>query len=442
MLILGSADRKIQSMRYMTRTTMLFSTLMLGWINIPAQAGLLSENQSMWPVLSQHFTFSSETEKTDVRRQISIDLQNPKYIQRLTRNARPYLYYVFQETEKKHMPAELALLPMIESDYTPKGTSDVGAAGLWQLMPDTANGYGIKMNSFYDGRRSTTVSTKAALSFLSYLYDMFNHNWLLAIAAYNAGPGTVLNAIHYNQAHGRPTNFWSLPLPKETQAYVPKLLALAAIIQHPTTYGIHLSPVPNAPVSSPVMITKQMPLEKIASYTHTSITTVKKLNPALKSSLTPPHQTIAVMIPTGQKEQFVSQLKAQKKIEDAVIAKKLGHYTVQHGDSLSTIAKRFNTTVAALKEINQIHSGLIKFHQALLVPKLIASIKKPHTTTVAVKSTPHHATKTVAAGIHYTVKHGDNLRVLAKRYHTSIVALMHKNHMKHSALQIGQHIIV
>ena len=415
---------------------------MLGWMNIPAQAGLISENQNMWPVLSQHFTIPSETGKTDVRRQIDIDLQHPKYIQRLTQNARPYLYYVFQETEKKHMPAELALLPMIESDYTPKGTSNVGAAGLWQLMPDTANGYGIKMNAFYDGRRSTTVSTKAALSFLSYLYDMFDHNWLLAIAAYNAGPGTVLNAIHYNQAHGRPTNFWSLPLPKQTQEYIPKLLALAAIIQHPTTYGIHLSPVPNAPISTPVTITKQMPLEKIASYTHTSVNTVKKLNPALKASVTPPHQAITVMIPAGKKEEFVSKLKEQKKIDDAITAKKLDHYTVQHGDSLGTIAKRFNTTVSTLKEINQIHNGLIKFHQALLVPKMIESMKKSKT-TVAVKSTPHHATKTAAAvGTHYTVKRGDNLRVLAKRYHTTILALMHKNHMKHSALQIGEHLIV
>ncbi|EKD91720.1 MAG: hypothetical protein ACD_29C00418G0001, partial [uncultured bacterium] len=233
---------------------------------MPAQAFLSPSDQNLWPVMSENFDIpSSDIKKTGVRQQLDWDLHNRKYIHRLTVNAKPFLYYVFQETKKYHLPAELALLPMIESGYVPRGRSTAGAVGLWQLMPGTADNFGIKMNYFYDGRRSTTVSTQAALRFLSYLYQEFDHNWLLALAAYNAGPGTVLEAIKYNQAHGRPTNFWALPLPKETEAYIPKLLALATVIQHPHTYGMNLEPVPNKAVTGTVTINKQMKLQTIAT---------------------------------------------------------------------------------------------------------------------------------------------------------------------------------
>ena len=175
--------RKIVQMRYMIRKILLLTTIMLGWINLPAQAFLLSEDQNLWPVMSQQFSLPVDTDKSDVRKQLDWDLRNPKYIHRLTQNARPYLFTIFQETQKLHLPAELALLPMIESEYVPYGSSNRGAVGLWQLMPSTAADYGVKMNFWYDGRRSTTVSTKVALTFLSYLYQQFNHNWLLALAA-------------------------------------------------------------------------------------------------------------------------------------------------------------------------------------------------------------------------------------------------------------------
>jgi membrane-bound lytic murein transglycosylase D len=421
----------------MARTTVFLSTILLGWMNIPAQAGLVSDAQNLWPVMSQHFTIPSDAGKETVRRQIDIDLQHPKYIRRLTQNARPYLFSVYKETEKKHLPAELALLPMIESDYMPHGTSMVGAVGLWQLMPGTANDYGLKMNQWYDGRRNTAASTKAALSFLSYLYETFDHNWLLALAAYNAGPGTVMEAINYNKEHGEPTNFWALHLPKETQAYIPKLLALAAIIQHPSSYGIHLSPVPNEPVTTTVTLKKQIPLTKIATMAHTTVSTVKKLNPALRQSATPPHQSIGLVLPVNTKTAFEAHLKAQGAIDAAVAAKKMAPYTVKHGDSLSSIAKKFNTSVDVLSEVNQIHNGFIKLNQAILVPKIFGK-------TVA-KKAPQVPHKTVVAKktVHtYVVRHGDELRHLATRFHTSIVALKRDNHLHSNNLQVGQHLVV
>lgn len=427
---------------------------MLGLVYLPAQAFLSSDNQNLWPVMSQHFTIPTNPDQIDIRHQINLDLRHPKYIQKLTHNARPFLYYVFKETEKKRLPAELALLPMIESEYMPSGESRTGAAGLWQLEPGTANNYGVKMNPWYDGRRSTAVSTKVALSFLSYLYQMFNHNWLLALAAYNAGPGTVQAAIHYNKEHGKPTNFWALRLPKETQAYIPKLLALAEIIQHPRTYGVHLDPVPNKPVTSTVMIKKQMPLKTIAHFANTTVTTVKQLNPALRRSVTPPHQVLSLVLPSGKKRTFVKQMKVAKAVATQIAQKKLGRYTVQHGDSLSKIASKYKTTVATLEKINQLHDGMIRLNQALLVPKLLAlnphpapsKIKRAVVAKKKIVAVAHHvaAIHHVAPKHHiaaeYTVRRGDNLREIAAHHHTTIHALMAENHLSRITLQIGQHL--
>lgn len=436
--------RTIDPMRYLVRKFLLIITIILGWINVPAQAFLLSDQQDLWPVMSQTFKIPVDTDKTDIQNQIDRDLSHPKYLHKLTENARPYLYYIFQETQKKHLPAELALLPMIESEYTPSGRSSKGAVGLWQLMPETAHNYGIKMNTWYDGRQSTIVSTKAALNFLSYLYDQFDHNWLLALAAYNAGPGAVMAAIHENERHGRPTDFWALHLPKQTEQYIPKLLALAEIIQHPKEYGIRLSPVPNKPVTSTVTIQKQMPLKTIATMAHTSVSTVKKLNPALKKQVTPPHQIVTVVLPANKKPEFEAHLKNQKAIDE----KNLDHYSVQHGDSLSTIASKYKTTIHVLEEINQIHGGLIHIHQALLVPKVITQTAKEITvaekkvTTPAVKKSDDTTVATNSDEHEYTVRRGDNLHRLAERFDTTTFHIMKHNHLKHAALSVGQHLLL
>ena len=374
--------RKIFRMRHMTRTILFITLIMLCWINIPAQAFLLPDDQNLWLVMSQQFMLPADLQHDDVQKQIDLDLRHPKYIQRLVQNARPYIYYVYQETQKKHMPAELALLPMIESEYVPYGASRAGAAGLWQLMPGTASDYGVKINSFYDGRRSTTVSTKVALSFLSYLYQQFDHNWLLALAAYDAGPGTVMAAMHYNEEHGKPTNFWALHLPKETQVYIPKLLALAAIIQHPSEYGIRLAPVPNKAVTSTVTINKQMPLQKIATMANTSVSTVRRLNPALRRAETPPHQSVTVVLPANKKTVFENKLKVQKIISKTVATKKPivaataktksqplspNTYVVKSGDSLNKIAERHHTTIAHLMIENHLKTSVLQMGQHLQI---------------------------------------------------------------------------
>lgn len=431
-------------MYHRIKTLIFIIAVVTGLVYLPAQAYLLSDDQSLWPVMSQRFSIPTDPDQIDIRHQIDLDLRHPKYIQRLTQNARPYLYYVFQETKKKHMPAELALLPMIESEYLPYGESRTGAAGLWQLMPSTANDYGVKMNSWYDGRRSTIASTKVALDFLSYLYQLFNHNWLLAIAAYDAGPGTVQAAIHYNREHGKPTDFWALHLPRETQVYIPKLLALAEIIQHPKTYGIHLVSVPNKPVTSTITIKKQMPIKTIAHLANTSVTTVKKLNPALRRSVTPPHQAVTLVLPANKTNEFTKQLMVQKTQKAQTAAKTLvaahttpqTHYVVKRGDNLWRIAHRLHMTRHNIARWNHLtaHSLL---HEG---QRLVIQNHKASKTTSLDKTKKHTVIRTNKH--RYTVKRGDSLRVLARRHHTTIAHLMYVNQLHRSMLQIGQQLII
>jgi len=207
------------------------------------------------------------------------------------------------------------------------------------------------------------VSTTVALHFLSYLYQSFDHNWLLAIAAYNAGPGAVSAAIRYNKAHGRPTDFWSLPLPAQTRAYIPKLLALAEIIAHPSKYGFQLAPISNQSVTSTVTLEKQMPLTTIANMASTPLKTVKALNPAFKTWETPPNQSVKIVLPVDKESVFKKHLATQK------IPNKNSHnYTVKSGDCLSLLASHFHVTPRYIMHINHLTSTTLHPGQQLIMP--------------------------------------------------------------------------
>ncbi|NLJ11685.1 MAG: transglycosylase SLT domain-containing protein, partial [Gammaproteobacteria bacterium] len=168
-------------------------------------------------------------------------------IEIMSERSSPYMYYIVESLEARNMPLELALLPMIESAYNPLAYSRSHAAGLWQFIPSTGRHFKLKQTHWYDARRDVLASTQAALDYLEYLHNMFDGDWLLALAAYNAGEGTVGRAIKRNIARNLPTDYWNLNLPAETQAYVPKLLAVSQLISAPDAYKIALSPIANEP---------------------------------------------------------------------------------------------------------------------------------------------------------------------------------------------------
>ncbi len=201
------------------------------------------------PLLPKIEKLDTKTTIIDERIKKHIDFfrQKPGYLYQVTERARPYLYGIVEELSKKQLPLELALLPIVESAYQPEAQSPKGAAGLWQFMPATGNDYGLKQNEQNDERLDIQASTRAAIHFLTDLKTHYKGDWLLALAAYNCGQGSVDNAISKNLANGLKVDYWSLDLPKETQDYVPRLLALSHIFANPALYGLKFAPIKNEP---------------------------------------------------------------------------------------------------------------------------------------------------------------------------------------------------
>jgi soluble lytic murein transglycosylase-like protein len=257
-----------------------------------------NSSQNIWKQIAKDFTLSAYANNPAVMQQIRWYQEHPKSLSDIATQAAPYLYYIHQQVKEKGLPGELALLPIIESAYNPFAYSHVGAAGLWQLMPGTGSDLGLKRNAGFDGRRDVVSSTQAALSYLDYLDKIFDKNWLLALAAYNSGPGTVLKADKINKGDHSNSEFWSLHLPQETKQYVPRLLAVAAIISNPGKYGIKLPNVPNQPYFAKVSVDKPMPLSTVAKLADTPVNEVHNLNPGYmgtqNASSTPEHVLIPI----------------------------------------------------------------------------------------------------------------------------------------------------
>ena len=267
-----------------------------------------SNKANLWDSLKDDLELSHETDNPEVKKQINWYQHHQSYLNHAIARAAPYIFYVYQQTQKQHLPAELALLPFIESNYNPSASSEMGATGLWQIMPGTARQTGLKINSQYDGRRSLTASTHAALSYLSSLHFL-NKDWLLALAAYNSGQGTLLQAIRQNSREDQDTDFWSLPLPQQTRAYVPKLLAIAAIIHQPERYHIHLQPVKNGPYLSSVKVAAKTDFNKAAKLAGISTATLHELNPAFRKwPVVAMNAPINLVVPINKAVQFKKTL--------------------------------------------------------------------------------------------------------------------------------------
>jgi membrane-bound lytic murein transglycosylase D len=237
------------------------------------------------------------TDNPRVDRAIAALKRNPKYLTDLSRRARPYLHMIVHEVERRGMPAELALLPEVESRYNPRAISPVAATGMWQFMPYTGKEMGLDQNSWYDGRNDILASTRGALSYLQQLRAELGGDWALALAAYNCGPRRVASAQERNRRRGKPTDFWSLDLPAETEAYVPKLLAVAALVKEPGRYGQRLPVIPNRPALEVVASSAQIDLAHAARVSGVSLKTLRDLNPGLKRGKTMPSGPHQVLVP-------------------------------------------------------------------------------------------------------------------------------------------------
>ncbi len=254
---------------------------------------------TLWANISQHFTLNHEVDRGQVMRQIAWLQQHQQALYNSLQAAAPYISYIYQQTQKHGVPAELALLPMIESQCNPLAKSGPGASGVWQIMPKTGKNMGLTSNSSYDGRRDVVASTDAALNYLTFLHQSFHQDWEVALAAYNWGPGNVDKQVHQQSRWYRTASFWELNLPAETANYVPKLLALAEVVQHPDRYHIRLPNIPNGEYLQAVHVSANVNLKQLAQTNGISSATMQKFNPGYIKMATTRSSPNTLLVPTG-----------------------------------------------------------------------------------------------------------------------------------------------
>ena len=352
----------------------------------------------------------------------------------MSTRAEPYLYYIVEELEKRNMPLDLALLPIVESAYNPFAYSRSRASGIWQFMPGTGRIYGLRQNWWYDGRRDIVAATNAALNYLQKLHQEFDGDWLLALAAYNSGEGNVGKAIRRNKKAGKPTDFFSLKLPGETRAYVPSLLAIAEIISNPGKYKIALKPITNTRYFEIVDVDSQIDLATAAELSELSIEELYTLNPGFNRWATDPNGPHRLLIPVDKAAAFENQLAtlaSDKRI-------KWQQHKIKKGESLGLIAAHYRTDVSTLKQVNHLRSNTIRAGHSLLIPTAQKPLKHY---SLSLDSRRYRGLKRSGDGQRYvyTIKRGDNLWDIGRHYGISVKQLSAWNGISSkSILRLGQ----
>jgi membrane-bound lytic murein transglycosylase D len=291
-------------------------------------------------------------------------VSHPAYLQRVTERSTPYLHHVVEQVQRRGMPMEFALLPILESAYDPFAYSHGRAAGLWQIIPGTGRDLGLAQDWWQDGRRDLRASTSAALEYLTRMARRFDGDWLKALAAYNAGPGRIAAAERRNRRLGRGTSFWELELPLETRNYVPRLLALASLVESPERYGQTLTPVRDQPYFAVVDTGGQIDLAQAATLAGVDMETLYRLNPGLNRWATPPAGPHQLLLPRAQAKAFSSRLAEVDQGQRLQWVR----YTVRRGDALSRIAQRYNTEAQVIAEVNNLRGTRIIAGDSLMIP--------------------------------------------------------------------------
>ena len=374
----------------------------------------------------------------------------PDYIKRMLDRSQRYLFHIVEEVEKRGMPTEIALLPMIESAFNPQAYSRSSASGIWQFIPSTGRDFGLQQNWWVDNRRDVTAATNAALTYLQKLHGMFG-TWDLALAAYNAGEGTVQRAINKNRSKGLPTDYESLSLPPETRNYVPKLQAIKNIVTHPERFGLKINSIPNRAYFARVTTPKQIDAKLAAQLAEISFEEFSSLNPSYnRPVINATNDKNQLLLPVWAAERFVNNL--------ANYDKPLTNwqtYNAKRGERMDNIAKKFGINVAQLRNVNGLsHTKKVRSAQTMLVPanyknnpdqQSVNSLILAESNNEAEleqnsinnesnqKSEPKLSTPLI-----HKVKRGDTLHALANKYDVNSKTIMKINGLKNNHLKLGQ----
>lgn len=364
-------------------------------------------------------------------------LKHPHHLKTVSKRAEPFLYLITEQIEQRGLPLELALLPVVESSFDAFAYSHGSAAGLWQFIPSTGKMFGLEQNFWYDGRRDVYRATDAALTYLTRLNKRFDGEWTHAIAAYNSGGGRVSRAIRKNKKLGKPIDFFSLDLPKETSGYVPKLLALADIIANQKKYGIEIPAIANKPVVSVVDPKEQLDLAIAAKYAGISVKELQSLNPAYNQWSTAPNGPHQLLLPSHTVSQFSTLVEKNRGK-----GLKLVRYKVKSGDSLSVLAKRNNTTTKVIQRANGLKGHNIRAGQYLLIP-VSARDEKAYELSAANRLAKTQSRSRGKYKLTHIVSSGESLWSIAKANKISHQSLAKWNGMgPRDTLRKGQKLVI
>jgi len=395
---------------------------------------------NLWQLSRDNFALNLDQPEKRITTQLNWYSKHPQYMQRVAVRASRYYHYILGEVLKRGMPAEIALLPIVESAYDPFAYSHGRAAGAWQFIPGTAKHFGLKSTWWYDGRRDIVASTDAALTYLQQLNKRFDGDWELALAAYNCGGGNVSKAIRRNKKKGLPTDFWSLDLPKETEAYVPKLLAVSKMIRDSEQHNLKLPALANTPVFEIIELESQIDLAQAADLAEISTQELYQLNPGFNRWATDPEGPHRLLIPVSSSQQFRIQL-AQLPAEERV---NWTRYKIRSGDTMSTIARRFDTTTEVIRSANKMTRNNIRAGKYLLIP----TAKNQSSDYVLSKTQRFNRKQSQLAQSNrkkqtYTVKSGDSFWKISQQYKVSVRQLASWNQMAPGdTLRNGQTLVI
>lgn len=349
--------------------------------------------ESLWGRIAAGYELQPSVEPERYAKSLAFYQRNHKHFYRLSYNAAPYLHYIAEAVEQRGMPMEIALLPAVESAYKPLARSPKSAAGIWQFIPGTGRVFGLQQNTAYDGRQDIAASTEAALNYLQLLHDKMGGDWLNAIAAYNCGEGRVLKEIRKNKAQGKPTDYWSLNLPKETRGYIPSLLAVSAIIKHSEEYGIALPDIPNQPYVAMVETNEQVDLETVASLINMPLPELRYLNPGFKKVYVGAPYVLVPVDKADMLQQKLANAGISQSTDTVPIAQvespfdsgespfsqlvAAQSHEVQEGETLRDIARQYQTSTQSIATLNKIdRKAEITAGTVLQIPAVQAAINQ------------------------------------------------------------------
>ena len=378
-------------------------------------------------------------DRAEVERQAQWFVNNPAYLERVFDRARPWLPYLADEIEARGLPTELAFIPVIESAFDPFAYSHGRAAGLWQIIPGTGRRFGLRQSWWYDGRRDVVESTRAALDYLEYLHGLFDGDWLLAMAAYNCGEGTVGRAIRNNAAAGQPTDFWHLRLPAETRGYVPRILGLTAVIADPDGHELVLPELPNQAVFTTVELDSQIDLAIAAELAGIELAELQALNPGFNRWATDPEGPHRLALPIAVAEPFTEALAGLPPGERV----RWHRHAVRNGETLGAIARQYRTTIAVLQEVNGLSGTQIRAGSHLMVPTSSRSMSEYPLSADNRLAQTQSRERSGRVRSEYTVRSGDSLWSIARRHGVGVRELAAWNGMAPGdTLSVGRKLVI